>query len=90
MKVLDNTFDHVDGLVNCAGVTTRGALADTSPAKWDAVMNVNLRAPFLLSQHVSERMKAHGRPGSIVNISSVHGHGGQHPSPASLTRNPNT
>ena len=39
-------------------------------------MGTNLRAPFLLTQSATRLMKKHGRGGAVVNISSVHAHGG--------------
>ena len=41
-------FGRVDGLVNAAGVTTRGTLDDTSVELWDQIFAVNTRAPFIL------------------------------------------
>jgi len=78
VAALDDDFDRVDGLVNCVGVTTRGTLEDTTVEKWDAVLNINLRSAFLLTQSVTSFMKRRRTPGSVVNISSVHGHGGGH------------
>jgi NAD(P)-dependent dehydrogenase (short-subunit alcohol dehydrogenase family) len=39
--------------------------------EWDAVLAVNLRAPFLLTQVVARGMIADGDGGSIVNVSST-------------------
>lgn len=59
------------GLVNCAGIYPVTPLQDVSSAEWDRVVDLNLRAPFLLSQAVAKRMIAEKRGGSIVNISST-------------------
>ena len=59
-----------DILVNNAGVYPSGFLLDIDAAEWDRIMDVNLRAPFLLTQHVAKQMIAEGRTGSVVNISS--------------------
>ena len=60
----------VDILVNNAGVGYN-ALAELTPIEqWDRVLNVNLRAMFLLCQRAIPEMKA-GMWGRIVNISSV-------------------
>ena len=64
------------GLVNAAATTSRGNLLDTSEELWDAQMNINARAPFLLSQAVAQHMISNGTRGSIVNISSVADKGG--------------
>lgn len=65
-------FGRVDVLVNNAGTDVPGPVADLSVADWDLVLNVNLRAPFLLSKTVFPHMRAAGR-GTIFNISSVAG-----------------
>jgi pteridine reductase len=57
----------VDILVNCAAVFPRTPLGETTAAQWDAVMAVNLRAPFLLARTLGMAMKARGG-GVIVNI----------------------
>jgi pteridine reductase len=57
----------VDILVNCAAVFPRTPLVETTAEKWDAVMAVNLRAPFLLARALGMAMRARGR-GVIVNI----------------------
>ena len=67
--VLDR-IGRLDVLVNNAAVDFTLPLEELSTAQWDAVINVNLRAPFLLSKHAAARMKAHGS-GHIVNIAST-------------------
>ena len=59
------------GLVNCAGIYPNTPLLDISVKEWDAVLAVNLRAPFLVTQAVARRMIADGGGGSIVNVSST-------------------
>eukprot|EP00904_Undaria_pinnatifida_P007461 jgi/Undpi1/3845/HiC_scaffold_16.g07214.m1 len=66
----------IDGLVNCAAWTGRATLDTTTVDVWDRMMNTNVRGPLLLVQAVSRTMREEGRPGSIVNISSVAAHGG--------------
>lgn len=74
----EQRFGRCDGLVNAAGVTTRGTLDDTTVALWDQIFAVNVRAPFILSQEAVRIMKKSGKKGgSIVNIISMSGHGGQ-------------
>ncbi|KAL7575133.1 hypothetical protein ACA910_000499 [Epithemia clementina (nom. ined.)] len=51
------TFGRVDILVNAAAVTDRGGIADTTPELWDWMMNINVRAPFLLMQESIQLMK---------------------------------
>jgi len=59
-----------DILVNNAGIYPSGFLLDIRPADWDRIMNVNLRAPFILSRSMARLMIAEKRRGAIVNISS--------------------
>jgi len=61
---------RLDVLVNNAAVDFTLPIDELSVAQWDAVIGVNLRAPFLLSKHSARLMKAHGG-GHIVNIAST-------------------
>lgn len=63
-------FGGLDVLVNNAADTGRGDLEHTPVARWDAIMAVNVRAPFILLQEAIAPMRARGG-GSIVNIGSV-------------------
>jgi 3-oxoacyl-[acyl-carrier protein] reductase len=67
----------IDVLVNAAGVHERAISSDTAvdqltPALWQAVIAVNLTAPWLLIRHLAPSMAAAGG-GSIVNIASQFG-----------------
>lgn len=77
VKEADSKFGRVDGLVNSAATTDRGHLDATSVELWDRTMNLNVRAPFLLTQESARVMKRGGRGGSIVNILSMSANGGQ-------------
>jgi NAD(P)-dependent dehydrogenase (short-subunit alcohol dehydrogenase family) len=68
---------RVDGLVNAAGLTTRGSLLDTTPELFDAHIATNLRGPFFLMQAVVRDMLRRGAPGGIVNIITTSELGGQ-------------
>ncbi|EJM13342.1 dehydrogenase of unknown specificity, short-chain alcohol dehydrogenase [Pseudomonas sp. GM18] len=70
-------FGTLHGLVNCAGMSDRGTILDTSPELFDRIFAVNVRAPFFLIQEAIKLMISQGVEGSIVNIQSVTGHGGQ-------------
>src|SRR5262245_38091285 len=60
----------LDVLVNNAADTGRGDLEHMPVNRWDAIMAVNLRAPFILLQESIGPMRARGG-GSVVNIGSV-------------------
>ena len=62
-------YGHIDILVNCAGVTRRSTILQTREADWDRIMEVNVKALFLLSRASLPLMIEHGG-GSIVNIAS--------------------
>jgi NAD(P)-dependent dehydrogenase (short-subunit alcohol dehydrogenase family) len=61
---------RLDVLVNNAAVDFTVPIEELSTAQWDAVINVNLRGPFLLSKHAAALMKRQGS-GHIVNIAST-------------------
>ena len=61
---------RLDILVNNAAIDYTVSVDDLTPAQWDAVMRVNLRAPFVLSRHAARIMKSQGG-GHIVNIAST-------------------
>ena len=73
----DRAFGRVDILVNSAGITDRGTIWETSPALFDEMFAVNVRAPFFLMQDALKLMQREKAEGSIVNIISMSGHGGQ-------------
>ena len=70
-------FGTVDGLVNVAAMTTRATLFTDTPEHFDQMMIHNVRAPYFLVQAAARLMLATGAAGSIVNVGSVSGHGGQ-------------
>lgn len=64
-----------DVLVNAAGTDVPGAVSDLAVADWDRVLDVNLRASFLLARAAWPGMRERGG-GTIVNVSSVAGRRG--------------
>lgn len=69
-------FGRIDGLVNAAGLTTRGSFETGTAAIWDQLFAVNARAGFLLMQAAIADMKRRGAGGAIVNILSMNAHCG--------------
>lgn len=61
---------RLDILVNNAAIDFTVPIDDLTTAQWDAVLRVNLRAPFILSKHAARIMRAQGG-GHIVNIAST-------------------
>lgn len=72
----DEAFGRLDILVSAAGMTDRGTVWDTTPALWDRMFAVNVRAPMFLMQDAIGVMKRERIEGAIVNIISVNAHGG--------------
>ena len=73
----DNSFGRIDALVNAAALTDRGTIWDTSEARYDELFDANVKAPFFLMQDALQLMKKSKTSGTIVNILSMSGHGGQ-------------
>lgn len=73
-------FGALDGLVNNAGIMRDGLLIKVkqgevvdkmSAEQFRSVMDVNLTGAFLCGREAASQMVRLGRPGAIVNISSV-------------------
>ncbi len=62
----------LDILVNNAGLALLENVVDLDPEHWDTVLDVNLRAPALISKVVANHMIAKGQ-GVIVNVASAAG-----------------
>ena len=65
-------FEHVDVLVNNAGIQHVEAIETFPPAKWDAIIAINLSSAFHATRAVVTGMKAR-KFGRIINIASAHG-----------------
>lgn len=68
-------FGTIDILVNNAGITKDSLLMRMTEQQWDAVITVNLKSAFNLTKAVQPIMLKN-RKGSIINVSSVVGIGG--------------
>jgi glucose 1-dehydrogenase len=62
----------VDVLVNNAGIEKRAAFVEITEEDYREVIEVDLTAPFFLTQFVVKPLVEGKRPGKIINISSVH------------------
>jgi len=65
-------FGKIDILVNNAGLERRADFWDATEADYDAVMNVNLKGVFFITQAFVKNRMAANAGGKIINISSVH------------------
>ena len=60
----------IDVLINNAGIFPRSPVLEMEVDEWDRVMAVNLRGTFLCARAAAARMRAQGRGGRIVNVTS--------------------
>jgi len=67
---------QVDILVNNAGAAWGSPAEDHALEAWDKVMNLNIRGYFLLSQYIGKHSMIARRRGSIINLASIAGLGG--------------
>ena len=65
-------FGKIDVLVNNAGLERRADFWDVTEADFDAVLNVNLKGLFFITQAFVKNRMAAKTGGKIINISSVH------------------
>lgn len=68
-------FGRLDVLVNAAGNTSRGGIADTSLDTFHLLFDVNVKAPLFLMQEAAKHMVA-GKAGVIINVASMIAYGG--------------
>jgi NAD(P)-dependent dehydrogenase (short-subunit alcohol dehydrogenase family) len=64
-------FGGLTALVNAAGIIGSGSIESTTDEQWDAMMDINTRAPFRLMRAATPALIA--SRGSVVNVSSVTG-----------------
>jgi NAD(P)-dependent dehydrogenase (short-subunit alcohol dehydrogenase family) len=72
----EKAFGTVTILINNAGIAQSSTRAiEVTPEEWRNVLSVDLDAVFHNAQEAARRMLAAGKPGAIINISSVLGFG---------------
>ncbi len=71
---VDERWGRLDTLVNVVGGTFKGAFADQAPKAWDALLRANLNHVFHASSRAIPAMRAGGRGGSIVNVTTIEAH----------------
>ena len=62
----------LDVLVNNAGVESHAPFWDVTESDYDKVLNINLKGVFFATQTFVNKLRADGRAGKVINISSVH------------------
>jgi glucose 1-dehydrogenase len=74
-NLVDQAYQQLgrcDILVNNAGIEKEAAFWDVTEADYDAVLDVNLKGAFFLTQAFVRRLRDAKLPGRIINMSSVH------------------
>jgi len=70
VKQILKESNRIDILVNAAGINLRTSATDLTLDEWQKTIDINLTAPFYLSQIVAESMKRNNW-GRIINIASL-------------------
>jgi 2-deoxy-D-gluconate 3-dehydrogenase len=70
VRHVEETFGRIDILVNNAGLNRRIAAVDYPEAWWDEIIQINLKATWLLCQTVGKGMLERGY-GKIINTASL-------------------
>lgn len=68
-------FDHIDLMVNNAGITRFQPFLEATPEMFDTVIGTDLRGTYFCAQAAARDMVAKGTKGVIINISSNHAKG---------------
>ena len=66
----EDALGPIDILVNNAGINVRGAVHELREEDWDAVVDTNLKAPFLCSRLLGPKMAERGW-GRVINLGSM-------------------
>lgn len=67
---IESQIGPIDILINNAGIQRRHPFVEFPESDWDAIIDVNQKSVFLVSQQVAKRMMAR-RSGKIINICSM-------------------
>jgi NAD(P)-dependent dehydrogenase (short-subunit alcohol dehydrogenase family) len=70
----DERWGRLDTLVNVVGGTFRAPFEETRPKGWDSLLRINLMHVLHACSLAIPRMKAGGRGGSIVNMTTIEAH----------------
>lgn len=65
-------FDHIDVLVNNAGITRFVPFLEVTEENWNETINLNYRGTYFSAQRAAKNMVEKGVKGVIVNTTSIH------------------
>lgn len=71
-EIVENEFQHLDAVVNCAGIIHDQSLLKMSEPAWDSVIHLNLKAAFLITQLAAPLLEKNSG-GHIVHMGSMSG-----------------
>jgi len=75
IKSAEDNFGKIDGLVNYAGITTRGTVTEIKEKTFYDILNTNFKSAFFCCKFALKSM-LRSKGGSIVNIGSTMAYGG--------------
>lgn len=75
-KIILKEFNHIDVLVNNAGIWKEAAIDSMTLQEWNEMMNINLTSTYLITKAVVPGMKKNNF-GRIINIASTAGQRGE-------------
>jgi NAD(P)-dependent dehydrogenase (short-subunit alcohol dehydrogenase family) len=73
LKTAIDAFEHVDVLINNAGILRDKSFKNTTEDLWDPVVTVHLRGTYCVTHAIYNHMLARGQGGVIINTSSTSG-----------------
>ena len=76
VEALFKAHGPFDIVINNAGTTRTKLIEDATDEDFDTVMDLNIKAAFYVLRAAARTLKAAGKPGSLINISSQMGHVG--------------
>ena len=76
----------VSGLVNCAGNSSNHSSLEMTPQQWREVLDCHLDGHFFMNQAVARHLVSTGKPGAIVNFSSISSNGAPRRLPYSVSK----
>ncbi|MGB1360483.1 MAG: SDR family NAD(P)-dependent oxidoreductase [Alphaproteobacteria bacterium] len=71
-EYISANYDHIDGIVNNAGIMWEKHLEDMTQQDYDQMMQINTSTPIFLTKALLPLLKK-SKAGSVVNIGSIEG-----------------